>query len=467
MGLSAITPLGRSAHGLQAQASRSGVSPWHPKTYVIAGGTPLVGTVRVAGAKNAVTKQIVATLLCDEPCVLENVPRTSEVSATLCMLASLGTQSDWLGPHTLELHTPRLAASGIGGEHERLNRIGLLALAPLLHRAGEAWVPLPGGCAIGSRQVDFHLAVLSRMGAQVGIDGQGFWARGRLRGARVALAYPSVGATENALLAAVLAPGRTEILGAAVEPEIRDTIELLGRMGARIEMLPGRRIVVHGVSRLHGARHRVMADRTEAASLAMAAAATHGRVEVIGASPGHLAPFLRVFRAVGGGWHVGRHGLVFVRREGLRPVALATGPYPAFSTDWLPPLVVVLTQAGGVSHVHETVFEDRLAYAERLGAAGARLNVSDQCPPGEPCRFAGQGHFHRCTIHPGPLHGARLTAPDLRGGFAMVLAGLMAEGTSEIRCVERVERGYEQLPEKLLALGADLRVRPEWSTAVA
>lgn len=426
---------------------------------MISGARPLAGTVVVAGAKNAVTKQMVATLLSDEPSVLENVPRTSEVAATLGMLASLGTQYDWLSRNTLLLHTPQLSASGIGLEHQRLNRIGLLALAPLVHRAGEAWVPVPGGCAIGGRQIDFHLAVLGQMGARVGIGGDGFWARGRLHGTRVVLPYPSVGATENALLAAVLAPGCTEIAGAAVEPEIRDTIALLNRMGARIEVLRQRRIVVEGVGRLRGARHRVMADRSEAASLAMAAVATDGRVNLLGAEPRSLGPFLRVFRALGGGWRVGRRGMVFFRDDVLRPVSVATGPYPHFSTDWLPPLVTLLTQARGVSQVHETVFEDRLAYAVRLGAAGARLSVSDRCLVGGCCRFAGGGHFHSCTIEPSRLHGARLVAPDLRGGFAMILAGLMAEGTTEVGCVERVERGYAELSEKLLELGAHLWVR--------
>ncbi len=438
----------------------SGVSnPLIAVDYRVDGGAALVGTVAVAGAKNAVTKQIVATLLCDEPCVLENVPRTSEVAATLRMVSALGTDGEWLGPTTLLLHTAELTATTVGREHERLNRIPLLALGPLLHRAGEAGVPLPGGCPIGPRHTDFHLALFARMGAEVELSPTGFQARGSLCGTRITLPYPSVGATENALLAAVLARGRTQIVNAAVEPEIRDTISMLRRMGARIRIeAPKRWIEIEGVKRLSGVRHRVMPDRTEAASFAMAAAATAGRVEVVGAEQCHLGPFLRVFRALGGEWGSGRRSMTFFRGETLRPVAVETGPYPGFSTDWLPPLVLLLTQARGISAVHETVFEDRLGYAARLGAAGARFSVGDGCLAGQPCRFAGQGFFHSCRVFPSQLHGARLVAPDLRGGFAMILAALMAHGTSHIAHAERVERGYAELVEKLCSLGAHVRV---------
>jgi UDP-N-acetylglucosamine 1-carboxyvinyltransferase len=426
-----------------------------------------MGSVVVAGAKNAVTKQIVATLLCDQPCVLENVPRTSEVEATLRMVSALGTWHEWLAPCTLLLHTPALAASAVGRAHERLNRIPLLALGPLLHRAGEARVPLPGGCPIGSRHTDFHLALFSRMGAEVELNPTGFSARGRLRGTCLELPYPSVGATENALLAAVLAPGRTEIHNAAVEPEIRDTVGMLRRMGARIRVhASARRMAIEGVARLGGVRHRVMPDRTEAASFAMAAAATGGRVEVVGAERCHLGPFLRVFRALGGAWCSSPRTMTFFRGETLHPVTVETGPYPGFSTDWLPPLVVLLTQARGVSAVHETVFEDRLGYAVRLGATGARFTVGDGCLAGRACRFAGQGHFHSCRVFPSQLHGAHLVAPDLRGGFAMLLAALMARGTSRLEHVERVERGYAELAEKLCGLGAQVRVESRrWRTA--
>jgi UDP-N-acetylglucosamine 1-carboxyvinyltransferase len=437
------------------------------KQYAIDGGRPLVGKIAVAGAKNAVTKQIVATLLCDEPCVLENVPASSEVEATLAMLSTLGTHHAWLRPNTLVLHTPQLASCGIGRQHERLNRIPLLALGPLLHRAGQAWVPAPGGCAIGSRQTDFHLAVLRAMGARAAITDNGFAARGGLVGARLVLPYPSVGATENALLAGVLAAGRTEIVNAAMEPEIGDTIAMLRSMGARIRLAGPRRIVLEGVRRLVGTRHRVMPDRTEAASFAMAAAATAGRVEIVGAQRCSLAPFLKVFRALGGGWSEGPKSVAFFRQGPLRPVSVESGPYPGFSSDWLPPLVVLLTQARGRSTVHETVFEDRLAYAVRLGAAGARLTVSDRCLVGRGCRFAGQGHFHSCQIAPSRLRGAPLVAPDLRGGFAMILAALVADGTTHLAHVERVERGYAELDEKLLTLGVQLQTTAGLSRSAA
>ena len=434
------------------------VPPLGPaRTYVIEGGRPLRGTITVGGAKNAVTKQMVATLLTDEPCLLQNVPHTTEIAATLRMLAGLGTQHTWLGRSTLELHTPRLADYAIGPEHERLNRIPLLAISPLLHRAGEARVPLPGGCPIGARPADFHLSLLGQMGARVEVDPEGFVASGRLHGAMVELPYPSVGATESALLAAVLAPGESIIANAAVEPEIMDTIGFLQSMGARIRLQPRRKIIVEGVRRLFGARHRVIGDRTEAASFAFAAAATGGRIEVRGVDGRHLEPLVEVFRALGGCWETTPLGIAFSCRSGLRPVFVQTGPWPGFSTDWLPALVVALTQASGRSGVHETVFESRLGYAEMLSAAGARFSVSDWCVGG-PCRFCGGGHLHSCTVRPSRLRAARLAAPDLRGGFAMVVAALVADGRSEILHMERVERGYAYLADKLDALGARLHI---------
>lgn len=435
------------------------VRPRH-RTYLVEGGYPLRGRIVVAGAKNAVTKQMVATLLTDEPCLIQNVPRTTEVAATLRMLSGLGTRHAWLAPDALELHTPRLEASAIDPAQARLNRIPLLALSPLLHRTGEAWVPLPGGCRIGERPAGFHLALLSRMGARVEHEGGGFAAWGRLRGATVELPYPSVGATENALFAAVLAPGRSRIVNAAVEPEILDTVAFLQSMGARIELRRTRTFQVEGVRRLTGARHRVLGDRTEAASFAFAAAATGGHVAVAGIEAPRLRPLCRLFAALGGQCRITREGILFTSPARVRPIAVESAPYPGLSTDWMPPLLVAMTQACGRSTIHESVFENRLGYAEMLRATGARLAISDGCPEGRACRFAGQGHAHVCTVAPSRLHGASMLAPDLRGGFAMLLAALVAEGRSEIGHMERVERGYAGLAEKLQTLGARLRRSP-------
>ncbi|MFC7928755.1 UDP-N-acetylglucosamine 1-carboxyvinyltransferase [Streptomyces cinereoruber] len=432
-------------------------------TYRITGGVPLRGAVDASGAKNAVTKQLVATLLTDEPCVLHGVPRILEVDIVLGMLAELGTEVTWLGEHSVRVHTPKVTNTALSSMYSGVNRIPILMMGPLLHRSGETVVPLPGGCTIGKRPIDFHLAGLAQMGADI-VDNPGSVkvSTTRLSGAHVTLPFPSVGATENLLLAAVRARGTTVISNAAVEPEIVDLILMLQKMGALITIDIDRTLIVTGVAELDGVEHHTVADRIEIASFAAAAVATDGRIEVRGARQDHLITFLNALRHIGGGFKETEHGLEFFRARPLSATDIETGVHPGFMTDWQQPMTVLLTQAAGTSVVHETIYEDRFGYAQQLSQSmGATIELTTQCLGATACRWHRRDFLHTAKITGvTPLKAADLVIPDLRAGFGYVLAALVAEGTSTISGTRYLERGYEQPVAKLAAVGAQIITEP-------
>lgn len=442
------------------------VAPTGEKAYRVVGGAPLVGEVTTRGAKNAIGKQLVASLLTDEPCTFSNVPRIREIDVVLGMLAGVGLQHDWLDDNTLRVQTAKVTSTSVGMEYSGVNRIPILLLAPLHHRVGTATVPLVGGCRIGARPVDFHIETLGAMGGEVIATEDSFTLTGsRLRGTILRLPYPSVGATETALLAATLAEGRTVIANAALEPEVVDTILFLQRMGALISVDVDRKIVVEGVDRLHGAEHTVITDRIEVASFATAAMATDGRISVRGAQQEHMVTFLNMLRRAGGEFSVTNDGITFFRgSSGLQGVHFNTDVHPGFMTDWQQPFVVMLTQASGSSVVHETVYEDRFGYIADLSRMGADIQLSTSCLGNTTCRWLNRGHVHSCIVRgPTRLHGERIEMPDLRAGFAYLIAALVAHGTSEVTGISYIERGYERIPEKLQSIGADLVVIPAGS----
>jgi UDP-N-acetylglucosamine 1-carboxyvinyltransferase len=427
----------------------------------ITGGVSLHGEVTPAGAKNAVTKQLVATLLTTDPCVLSNVPRINEVDIILEMLHELGTETEWLDNDTLRVCTPTITSSVVPQQYSGVNRIPILFIGPLLNRVGEAEVPLVGGCRIGDRPVDFHVAGLEAMGAEIEFSPTSFVARSkRLVGCHHRLPYPSVGATENLVLAAVTAQGTTVIENAAIEPEVVDLILFLQQMGAVILVDVDRRIIVEGVDVLHGANHRVVPDRIEIASFAAAAVATGGDVTVMGARQDHLITFLNTIRRVGGGFEVTEEAIRFFATDGkLNGYNLETDVHPGFMTDWQQPLVVLLTQADGPSVIHETVYENRFGYTQALESMGADITLSSQCLGSRSCRFAARDFKHSAVvIGPTPLQAAPLAIPDLRAGFAYVMAALLANGTSTIHNVHYIERGYADMPAKLRGLGAQVTI---------
>ncbi len=426
----------------------------------ITGGEPLHGEVTPGGAKNAVTKQLVATLLTSEPCVLSNVPRITEVEVILGMLREVGTQVEWLDDQTLSVQTPNITSSEVSEQYSGVNRIPILMIGPLLNRVGEATVPLVGGCRIGDRPVEYHVEGLRAMGAQIEYSPTSFVARSqRLVGCHHRLPFPSVGATENLVLAAVTAAGTTVIENAATEPEVVDLILFLQQMGAMIWVDVDRRIIVEGVDALHGASHQVVPDRIEIASFAAAAVATNGDVIIHGARQDHLITFLNTIRRVGGSFEVGPDHMRFYAGGKLAGHHVETDVHPGFMTDWQQPLVVLLTQAEGPSVIHETVYENRFGYTEALAAMGADITLSSQCLGSRSCRFASRDYRHSAVvIGPTPLHAAPLTIPDLRAGFAYVMAALLANGTSTIDNIHYVERGYADMPAKLRSLGAQITV---------
>jgi UDP-N-acetylglucosamine 1-carboxyvinyltransferase len=426
--------------------------------FIIHGGERLQGGIYLSGAKNAATKMMIASLLTEEPCILRNYPAIGDVAITEELCRSLGTDMLRRG-NVLELHTPTIERTKVPLLSRR-NRVPILALGPLLARVGAAEIPLVGGDQIGPRPVNFHLTALRSMGAVIkkGENSYTAEAKGGLHGARIRFDYPSVGATENVILAATLAKGRTFIENAAMEPELIDLVKMLQNMGAIIELGANRTIYIDGVRTLHGVAHEIIPDRNEAVSFACLAVASGGSVFVRGALQEHLITFLNALRRIGGDYEVLEGGIRFWRPNSLRGLCLETDTHPGFMTDWQQPFTVLLTQAEGISKVHETVYEDRFGYVEDLNSMGAKIRVSEECLGELPCRFTGKQFPHSITLSgPTPLHARSLQVRDLRAGIAHIIAALVAKGESVIEGIEEIDRGYERIDERLRELGADIR----------
>ncbi len=427
--------------------------------YLITGGTPLHGEVVISGAKNAVTKMMIASLLTVEPCTLRNVPLLGDMFLTSQLCQDIGSRVQ-LMDHTLSICTEQIMRTEVLSEVGKLNRIAVLLIGPMLHRCGEVTIPAPGGDRIGPRPIDFHLAGLRQMGATIEErDGQYFCsASKRLHGATIALPFPSVMATENFLLTASLAKGVTIIENAANEPEIIDLIKLLQKMGAIIELRVDRRIVIEGVERLHGASHTLLSDRNEAVSLAIATYLTKGDVYLRRAQQDTLLTFLNTLSKMGLRFEIDDEGIRFISEEKTPPaISLETDVHPGFMTDWQQPFTILLTQANGMSVVHETIYEDRFGYTSALKGMGAHIGLYPKCLGEVPCRFREKQYMHSCVVRgPTPLRGTRLYIPDIRAGCSYILAALCAQGTSEVYGIEHIERGYEQLDMKLRNLGAQI-----------
>ncbi|HEX6797203.1 MAG TPA: UDP-N-acetylglucosamine 1-carboxyvinyltransferase [Ktedonobacterales bacterium] len=428
--------------------------------YEIEGGVPLRGEVRLSGAKNATTKLMVASLLTEDACAIHNAPRDlGDVSITEQVLGALGAEVSWTGDNSIAVRAQDVANSVVPMELGARNRLAVLAVGPLLYRVGQAVIPAPGGDRIGPRPINYHVAGLQQMGAHVE-ERDGLYtfstSSSGLRGTTIDLPYPSVMATETLIIAATLAQGITVIQNAAIEPEIMDLIKFLQKMGAIIEQRVDRKIVIEGVRRLHGAEHRVLADRNEAVSLAVAAYLTGGNVRLVGADQGTLLTFLNTLYRIGLDFSVEEDAIRFFGAD-LPPqaIALETDVHPGYMTDWQQPLAVLLTQARGMSVIHETVFHDRFGYTKALNRMGATTEVFHKCLGELECRFRERDYQHSCIIRgPTPLQAADLTMPDVRGGASYLLAALCASGTSRIWGVEHIERGYDGLYAKLQSLGA-------------
>jgi UDP-N-acetylglucosamine 1-carboxyvinyltransferase len=434
-------------------------------TVVFDGGKPLVGEVDVRGAKNLVTKAMVAALLGDSPSTLRGVPLISDVAVVRGLLeAHAVTVTDSAdGELVLDPRGVKSAHFAEIDAHAGSSRIPILFCGPLLHQLGEAFIPDLGGCRIGDRPINFHLDALRAFGAELEKSEEGIRLRAprRLVGARVDLPYPSVGATEQVLLTAVRAQGVTELTNAAIEPEIMDLIAILQKMGAIILVEPNRTIVIEGVDTLSGYQHKAIPDRSEAASWAAAALATRGNIYVRGAEQKDLMTFLNVFRKVGGVFEVDDHGIRFSHPgEPIKPVVIETDVHPGFMTDWQQPMVVALTQAHGRSIVHETVYENRFGFTDALTQMGATIEVYKEGIASITRRVPRRPLEQAAVITgPTPLHGANIRVPDLRGGFSHVIAAVTASGQSTVTNLGIISRGYEHLLPKLQGLGVNFEIK--------
>lgn len=430
--------------------------------YHVRGGKAVSGRIRSLGAKNFATKAIVAALLADGRTRLLNAPRIGDVQITCDLVGASGARTTWGPESVLEIDATTVGSSRVRLPDSGSNRIPILLLGVLLHRLGEAHVPVLSGDDIGARPVDFHLEAARMFGAEVEMDRDGFHARrrGPLRACHYRLPYPSVGATESCLYLGVLARGTSIIENVAMEPEIMALITMLNVMGARIQLLPNRELVIQGVDRLHATTFEAPGDRIEAASWAALAAATDGEIVVDGIEPSTLINFFGPFNSVGGGVAIeGSRSIRFFRRQPLRSIVLETDVYPGFATDWQQPFAVMLTQAQGTSIIHETVYERRFDYLDALSALGARTQIETHCLGSVDCRFRGRDHPHSAIIQgPTPLHseGLTLDVPDLRAGLAYVMAAALATGSTTITSAAKIERGYGDLIERAAGLSLSI-----------
>ncbi|MCT1686190.1 UDP-N-acetylglucosamine 1-carboxyvinyltransferase [Pseudoglutamicibacter cumminsii] len=438
------------------------------KVLSINGGRPLNGEVTVRGAKNLVPKAMVASLLGSGKSILRNVPQIKDVDVVAGLLRLHGVTVDVdhaKGEIVMDPSGAKTASSAEIDAYAGDSRIPILFCGPLMHTIGEAFIPDLGGCRIGDRPIDYHLQVLREFGAIVDKAPNGITisARNGLYGAKVELPYPSVGATEQVLLTAVRAKGITELKNAAVEPEIQDLISVLQKMGAIIDLRGERTLVIEGVESLRAYDHTALPDRNEGASWASAALATGGDILVKGASQKDLSAFLNCYRRLGGEFEVQSEGIRFFHPGGeLNPLVLETDVHPGFMTDWQQPLVVALTQATGVSIVHETVYENRFGFTDALKRMGATIQLHRQCLGSLPCRFGNRDFLHSAVITgKSQLKGADFVIPDLRGGFSHVIAALAAEGVSNATGIDLINRGYEHFIDKLRALGADVELKDQ------
>lgn len=431
----------------------------------IKGGTPLKGHVKAAGAKNAMTKLLVASLLSDKKCRFFNVPNIGDVEVTVALCQEIGMQVHWdREAGIMEVITKELKTSYIPQRFSGANRIPILMIGALLSRTEEdIIIPTVGGCIIGKRPVDFHIQALEKLGAVIEYremkkEGAYFaHAHNGLKGTEISLPYPSVGATENTILASVTARGCTVIKNAAIEPEIVELILFLQKLGAIITLDVDRTIRIQGTRSFHEVEHTVIPDRIEAASWGMAAISSRGRVFVEGAQHLHMITFLNKIREVGGGFDIKSNGIEFYYDGPLQGgLHLETDVHPGFMTDWQQPFVVLLTQASGTSVVHETVYENRFGYTETLNKMGSDITTFRQCLGGKCCRFASNSFSHSLIVKGvTPLSGREIVIPDLRAGFAYVMAATLASDTTSISGLQFLDRGYEQLVPKLCQLGVD------------
>ena len=419
----------------------------------IKGGQRLNGEIPISGAKNAALTLMPCALLTEDKLTLGNLPRLADVDTFSHLLNQLGVSTSVAGVkkgqigRRMTLQADDIVSSVAPYDMVRKMRASILVLGPMLARMGESTVSLPGGCAIGDRPIDLHLRALEAMGAEIELAAGYVKAsapKGRLAGGDFSFPVVSVGATENAVMAAVLATGKTQLFNAAREPEIVDLCNLLVAMGAKIQGVGSGHLIIEGVEGLHGCEYEVMPDRIEAGSYACAAGITGGSLHLIGVRPEEMLATTNVLAQAGLAIEFTEKGMKVSAHQPLRAVAVSTAPFPGFATDMQAQLMAMLCVAEGQSFLEETIFENRYMHVPELRRMGAEVEV----------------HGRSAIVHgPKPLSGASVMATDLRASMSLVLAGLAAEGETEVLRVYHLDRGYERLEEKLSAVGATIERR--------
>ena len=420
--------------------------------FVIHGGTPLQGTVRISGAKNAALPCLAACLLTDEPVILQGLPAVRDIRTTCNLLKTLGVEMDdspetWKRRHKLTARAQQISNVEAPWEMVRTMRASTLILGPLVARCGQARVSLPGGCAIGARPIDLHLKGLEQLGAEIVTEHGMVIARAkRLRGGRIYFDRITVTGTEDLLMAATLADGESVLENAAREPEVSDLAQLLIKMGAKIEGAGTSTIRVHGVAKLSGATHAIIPDRIEAGTFLAAAGITGGDITLENCNPEHLSVVLAKLRDVGVSLETPSATSIRATAKGpLKPSDMKTEEYPGFPTDMQAQYMALVTQAEGTSVIQETIFENRFMHALELARMGANIRVEG----------------NRAIVRGAtPLSGAGVTASDLRASASLVIAALAAKGETVIERVYHIDRGYENIEEKLTSLGARIQRQP-------
>lgn len=417
---------------------------------IIRGGKRLEGTLPISGAKNSALTLIPCALLTEEPLTLRNLPRLADIDGFQHLMTQFGVSVGIRGKRPEEFgrvvtfEASRITSTVAPYDLVRKMRASILVLGPMLARMGEATVSLPGGCAIGNRPIDLHLKALEAFGAEIELA-QGYVKAtapdGGLPGGDFDFPVVSVGATENAVMAAVLAKGTCRLFNAAREPEIVDLCNLLVDMGAEIEGVGTSDLTIHGVPALHGATYKVMPDRIEAGSYACAAAITGGKVRLAGADAEDMQSTLHALQAIGVEVESDKHGITVSANGALQPTNLTTAPFPGLATDMQAQLMSLLCKAEGTSVLKETIFENRFMHVPELGRMGAQIETEG-----------------RTAIVKGPadLTGAEVMATDLRASMSLIIAALAAEGETTVRRIYHLDRGYERLEEKLQLVGADI-----------
>jgi len=434
--------------------------------FLVSGRTKLKGVIKVSGAKNVAMKVIIAGLLTDKPIFIKNVPLISSVYGTAGILRSLGVKIDINSNHTMCIKGDNIKNYTIPLELGGLYRTATMVMGPLLARFGRACVPNPGGCRLGKRPIERHIDGLKAMGAHIVYKEGYFYAyTERLKGVKYRFSQNTHTGTESMIFAAVLAEGETILENAASEPEIDDLINLLNLMGAQIRRIKNRTIVINGVAQLSGVEYEIMPDRNEVITFAIGAIASGGDLIIEGTQIEYLKVFLSKLDEIGAVWEsLDKYKTRFSYKKNLVATDILTLPYPGFMTDWQAPWSLLMTQAQGQSIIHETIYEDRFGYVTELSKMGADIKKYNPKVknPGTFYNFnwsdRGKDNYHAITIDgPTKLHNAVLNVTDLRAGATLVMAALIAEGKSMVRGIEHIDRGYENIEQRLNSLGAVIK----------